>query len=136
MHIKSGLYSLLLATALMLNNSAFAQGEESTVHNFGNYYCINSDFNKNFTHWSGDNLTYPSCNDADYIATPEDPVETPEPTPDPDPESDPEPPLEDGGSACEGNQVEICHFDKTICVSQNGWNNGHSKHGDTLGSCS
>lgn len=34
-----------------------------------------------------------------------------------------------------GDSVTICHKGRTITVSWSGWINGHSKHGDTLGSC-
>lgn len=107
---------------------------DSLQHSFGNYYCLNSVGEKAFTHWPGDNLTYPSCNDDDYIADPVDPEPAPEPTPDPDPESDPDPPLEDGGEACGGSKVNVCHFDKTLCVSSKALK-AHTKHGDTEGVC-
>lgn len=126
---------VILSQKSILGTSAFAQ-EESMNHDFGNYYCLNSAFVKKFTHWPGDSLAYPSCDDNDYINVPVDPEINPEPTPDPEPETDPEPPLENGGSTCNGNKVYVCHFGKSICVSQNGANNGHLKHGDTLGVCS
>lgn len=85
---------------------------ESGLHGFGNYYCVNSKIEKNFTHWSGDNLAYPSCNDDDYIETPVDPEPTPEPTPDPDPEPVPDP-VPSGN--CSGNKVAVCHFGNTLC---------------------
>ena len=109
-------------------NSAYA---DSNIHRFGNYYCLNSENERNFTHWPGDNLAYPSCSDADYIEAPVDPEPTPEPTPDPEPETDPDPPA----PSCSGKKVLICHYDKSICVSEKGWENGHSKHGDSLGAC-
>ncbi|MCI5051103.1 MAG: type II secretion system GspH family protein [Candidatus Pacebacteria bacterium] len=114
-----------------LTKSVAAQ-TDSQEHDFGNYYCVNSEFNNNFTHWSGENLLYPSCNDVDYTGVIQDPVENPDPTPDPNPESDPEPPIEDGGPACDGGKTEICHFGKTLCV---GNTKGHLKHGDTEGPC-
>ena len=124
--------------AVLTNNSfvpiAYAQ-EGSFTHIFGNYYCLNSNFDKNFTHWSGNNLLYPSCDDADYIDVPEDPEPTPEPTPDPDPGSDPEPPLENGGPACDAPKEQVCHFDKTLCISSKAVK-AHVKHGDTEGVCS
>lgn len=112
--------------------SVFAQ-EGSSTHSFGNYYCVNSDFKKNFTHWPGDSLAYPSCDDADYITTPIDPEPDPEPTT-PDPDPDPEPPVENGGSSCSGNKVEVCHFENTLCVSSSALN-AHTNHGDIEGSC-
>jgi prepilin-type N-terminal cleavage/methylation domain-containing protein len=115
----------------------FAQSNEenpSAVHSFGNYYCVNSNFENNFTHWSGANLTYPSCNDTNYTPTVQDPVPTPEPTPDPEPEPVPEPPIEHGGPACEGGKIEVCHFKNTLCVSDNALK-AHLKHGDTEGAC-
>lgn len=125
----------ILNKGFALVDKAFAQSDESTTHSFGNFYCVNSNFDKNFTHWSGENLLYPSCNDADYTGVIQDPVENPGPTPDPTPETNPEPPIEDGGPACSGNKVQICHLNKTICVSQKALSKGHSKHGDTLGAC-
>jgi len=116
-------------------NPTYAQELESNIHSFGNYFCLNSNFESNFTHWSGDNLVYPSCSDADYTPDPEDPVETPEPTPDPDPESDPEPPLEYGGPACDSPKVQVCHFGNTLCISSNALK-AHTKHGDVEGICS
>ncbi len=56
----------------LLGQTAHAQGT-SGVHDSGNYYCLNSNFEKNYTHWSGYILAYPSCSDADYIDTPVDP---------------------------------------------------------------
>lgn len=126
---------VILSQKSILGTPAFAQ-ENSMVHDFGNYYCLNSNFVKNFTHWPGDSLAFPSCNDADYINVPVDPEIDPEPTPDPEPETDPEPPLENNGPACEGNKVYVCHFGKSICVSSQGASNGHTKHGDTMGVCS
>ncbi len=87
-----------------LINKAYAQ---SATHTFGNFYCLNSNAERNFTHWSGNNLQYPSCNDADYIEIPQDPVETPNPTPDPDPESDPGPPLEDSNYDGSNDEQEV-----------------------------
>lgn len=119
------------------NNSfikkVYAQGD-STIHTFGNYYCLNSNFEKNFTHWSGENLVYPSCDDADYTPVIQDPAVAPDPTPDPEPETDPDPPQENGGPACTGNKVQVCHFGKTLCVGRGG-QRAHIKHGDTLGRC-
>ena len=123
--------------AVLSNNTfiqhAFAQ-EDSTIHTFGNYYCLNSQLEKNFTHWDGDNLSFPSCNDDDYIDTPIDVEENPDPTPDPEPDTDPEPPLENGGSACESPKINVCHFGKTLCVSEKALK-GHTKHGDVEGIC-
>lgn len=34
------------------------------------------------------------------------------------------------------DKVLVCHNGQTICVSWNGWINGHKKHGDELGPCS
>lgn len=113
--------------------SAYAQAN-SEIHTFGNYYCLNSEFKKNFTHWSGENLLYPSCNDADYTPVIQDPVVNPDPTPDPEPETNPEPPIENGGSACTGNKEAVCHFNKTLCVS-GGAKKAHLKHGDNAGAC-
>jgi len=119
----------------LFGQPAFAQEEYSTVHIFGNYYCLNSDFKKTFTHWSGDNLSYPSCDDSTYSPVPEDPEPTPEPTPDPDPESDPEPPLENGGPVCNNpKKSQVCHFDKTLCISKKAVK-AHKKHGDQEGVC-
>jgi Tfp pilus assembly major pilin PilA len=113
----------------------FAQQETpSSNHSFGNYYCTNSNFENNFTHWSGANLVYPSCNDADYTPTVQDPAPTPVPTPDPEPEPEPVPPLEHGGPVCDGDKIEVCHFKNTLCVSDNALK-GHLKHGDTEGAC-
>lgn len=103
---------------------------ESGQHSFGNYYCLNSKGEKAFMHWSGDNLTYPSCDDTDYAPDPVDP----EPTPDPEPESDPEPPAEDGGGSCGGSKAQVCHFGKTLCVSSKAVK-AHTRHGDTEGAC-
>ncbi len=123
---------------LSQNNNTFLQQAyaqtDSQVHSFGNYYCLNSDFKKNFTHWSGDNLAFPSCDDADYIDTPVDPEENPDPTPDPEPETDPEPPAENGGPACDSPKVQVCHFDKTLCISSKA-QRAHLKHGDDAGPC-
>lgn len=117
-----------------ISKTAFAQLDDSSLHNFGNFYCVNSDFENNYTHWSGENLTYPSCNDEDYNGTTQDPEPTPEPTPDPDPESDPDPPAEDGGPTCPVNKSEVCHFGKTLCISNKAVK-AHTKHGDTEGPC-
>jgi prepilin-type N-terminal cleavage/methylation domain-containing protein len=126
---------VVLSQSPILTKRAIAQ-EESALHNFGNYYCLNSNFEKNFTHWPGDNIAYPSCDDGDYIDVPIDPEEAPDPTPDPEPETDPEPPLENNGPAsCNGNKVHVCHFGKTICVSEKAANKGHKKHGDSMGVC-
>ncbi|MAQ77238.1 hypothetical protein CL684_01820 [Candidatus Campbellbacteria bacterium] len=116
-----------------ITNIAFAQ-EESQLHEFGNYYCINSNFDRNFTHWSANNLEFPSCDDSTYSPVPEDPAPTPEPTPDPEPESDPEPPLEHGGPVCNAPKEQVCHFGKTLCVSSKAVK-AHTKHGDTEGIC-
>ena len=118
----------VILTENSLVKTAYA---DSNVHRFGNYYCLNSENERNFTHWDGDNLAYPSCSDADYIPTPVDPEPTPEPTPDPEPETDPDPPA----PSCDGNKVLICHFDNSICVSEKAWSKGHSKHGDSQGAC-
>lgn len=107
---------------------------DSTAHSFGNFYCLNSDLRKNFTHWSGDHLAYPSCNDDDYINTPVDPEENPDPTPDPEPETDPDPPAENGGGSCASPKAQVCHYDKTLCISSKALK-GHKKHGDVEGSC-
>jgi prepilin-type N-terminal cleavage/methylation domain-containing protein len=116
-------------------HQAFAQEEDSSLHNFGNYYCLNSRFQKNFAHWDGDSLAFPSCSDEDYINTPVDVEDDPDPTPDPEPESDPEPPLENGGPSCDSPKKQVCHFEKTLCVSSKALK-GHSKHGDVEGVCS
>lgn len=121
-------------TDSVFGKSAFAQGDESYNHNFGNYYCSNSNFESNFTHWSGENLVYPSCSDEDYTSVVQDPEPTPDPTPEPDPQPEPDPPLEDGGPACDADKTEVCHFNKTLCVSSKALK-GHTKHGDTIGSC-
>jgi hypothetical protein len=110
---------------------AFAQTTVSSLHSFGNYYCVNSKVEKNFTHWSGNNLTYPSCNDADYISTPVDPEPTPTPTPDPNPT--PVPPPVPSGSCPSGKQA-VCHFGNTLCISTNAVQ-AHQKHGDIVGVC-
>ncbi len=116
-----------------LINQAYAQGgNQSSLHTFGNFYCVNSKFEKNFTHWSGNNLTFPSCNDADYISTPVDPTPAPTPTPDPDPT--PIPPPVQTPTACTGGKVPICHFGSTLCVTTNALN-AHKKHGDAEGGC-
>ena len=114
--------------------SAYAQEEDSYNHNFGNYFCLNSDFDSNFTHWSGENLLYPSCDDSEYTPVIQDPVVNPDPTPDPEPETDPEPPQENGGAACDGGKVQVCHFSKTLCVSDQALK-AHTKHGDVAGAC-
>lgn len=124
---------VVLSQKNIFGSPVYAQ-EDSVDHSFGNYYCLNSNFEKKFTHWSGDNLAYPSCDDSDYINTPVDPEENPDPTPDPEPETDPEPPLENNGPACTGNKVEVCHHNKTLCVSSKALK-AHLKHGDSEGVC-
>jgi len=114
-----------------LVKSAYA---ESSTHTFGNFYCLNSKGDNNFTHWSGNNLAYPSCSDEDYIPIAIDVEVAPEPTPDPEPETNPIPPAEYGGPFCDSPKIQICHFDTTLCVSDPA-QKGHLKHGDTQGSC-
>lgn len=114
-----------------LTQTAWAQTTSSSIHSFGNYYCVNSKVEKNFTHWSGDNLLYPSCNDADYITIPVDPVPTPDPTPDPNPTPVP-PPVPSG--SCTGGKQPVCHFGNTLCISTNAVK-AHQKHGDIVGVC-
>lgn len=128
--------AVVIAQVPILDNffhTVFAQGTNSHIHGFGNYYCINSNSEKNFTHWSGDNLSYPSCNDADYIPTPVDPVATPVPTPDPN-GTPVTPPVEVTGVSCSGGKSAVCHFGKTLCVGSSAVK-AHTKHGDTAGNC-
>ncbi len=117
-----------------VGKTVFAQNQNSFEHSFGNYYCLNSKFEKKFTHWPGDHLTFPSCDDSDYIPTPVDPEPTPEPTIDPNPTTDPEPPLENGAYCDNEKKQAVCHFGKTICISKKAVK-AHQRHGDPVGQC-
>ncbi len=134
--IFAKLHTSVTLANILFGLPVYAQAEdaESDIHSFGNYYCLNSDLESNFTHWSGENILYPSCSDGDYTSTVQDPEPTPEPTPDPELEPEPEPPIEHGGPTCDGNKVEVCHFGNTLCVSTDALK-GHLKHGDHEGSC-
>jgi len=106
---------------------------DSKTHRFGHFYCLNSLGDKNFTHWSAYHFAYPSCNDADFVKTPRDPVNLPTPTFDPFPESDPSLPLGEN-HPCPKKESKVCHFGQSICVSKKA-QRAHLNHKDTLGPC-